>query len=512
MKFFFILILSLNTAFAKDIVIGSKQFSESIIMSELLAQYLEYEHGLGVKTKHALGGTKVAFEALLNNDIDIYPDYTGTGYSMILKQNQKRTPKEIFDYTNSEFQKKYNIHWSKPVGFNNTYVLAVKRDDTKFKNITTVSEFVKISKNLSLASSYEFMERKDGYEAFRKTYGLNITSQNVKSMEAGLMYSAIDNNQVEAIICYSTDGRIKSSKLKLLIDDLSFFPPYQASYLVSTSTLLKYPEIKEAFDKFADLINEKEMIELNFQVDGEKKDPKLVARNFLIQKKLIDEKLTKHQKTNSFWEFVVLKKNYLFKITMDHLKLSFAALLLALIFSLPLGILMSENRLLEKIIFPIINTIQTIPSLALLGFLIPLIGIGFTPALIALFLYSLLPLIRNTFIGIKGIDESLIISARSIGLTENQILMRVKLPIALPVIFGGLRTAAVIVVGTATLAALVGAGGLGDPIFRGVSTVNSNLILLGALPAAILAIFIDKFVGILEYIFVSEGLKNNSRN
>ena len=166
---------------------------------------------------------------------------------------------------------------------------------------------------------------------------------------------------------------------------------------------------------------------------------------------------------------------------------------------------------LAKVLFPIVNTVQTIPSLALLGFLVPFLGIGFTPAVFALFLYSLLPLVRNTFEGIKSIDEKYIEVSKGIGLTPWQVLTKVEIPLALPIIIAGLKTASVIVVGTATLAALVGAGGLGDPIFRGVATVNSNLIFLGAIPSAGLAILMDKLISLLEGVLVSPGLRLNKK-
>ena len=180
---------------------------------------------------------------------------------------------------------------------------------------------------------------------------------------------------------------------------------------------------------------------------------------------------------------------------------------MALLVSIPTGVALTRFPKLSKLVFPIINTVQTIPSLALLGFLIPLMGIGYLPAVIALFLYSLLPLIRNTYSGIEGVNSNYIEASRGLGLTPMQILFKVEIPLAMPIILAGVRTASVIVIGTATLAALVGAGGLGEPIFRGVATVNGNLILLGAIPSAILAIVVDKFWEVLEKKLVSPGIR-----
>ncbi|MFT6603337.1 MAG: osmoprotectant transport system permease protein [Bacteriovoracaceae bacterium] len=204
---------------------------------------------------------------------------------------------------------------------------------------------------------------------------------------------------------------------------------------------------------------------------------------------------------------MISRKGQLIKLLGEHLLLSFVAIFCALLVSIPLGVVLTRKKRAAQIVFPIVNTIQTIPSLALLGFLIPILGIGFAPAVLALFLYSLLPLVRNTYEGIKAVDRNFVEASRGIGLTNMQILFKVEIPLALPIILAGLRTATVIVIGTATLAALIGAGGLGDPIFRGVATVNSNLILLGAIPSALLAIAADKFIGIVGNAFVSKGIK-----
>ena len=198
---------------------------------------------------------------------------------------------------------------------------------------------------------------------------------------------------------------------------------------------------------------------------------------------------------------------YLLKITREHFMLSLVSLVLAMLIAIPLGIVMSQKQKLANWLFPIINTIQTIPSLALLGFLIPLMGIGFYSALVALFLYALLPLVRSTHAGLVGIDGLYLETAKALGLTRRQILFKIELPLAMPVILSGVRTATAIIIGNATLAALVGAGGYGDPIFRGIATVNSNLILMGAIPAAVMDVLIDKLLGLSERWLISKGLR-----
>ena len=505
------ILLARITHSKESVIVGSKNFSESIILGEMVAVLLEEKFDQPVIKKLGLGGTKVAFDGLNNDAIHVYPDYTGTGYVMILKLDGEKNPKKVFKIVSDEFKKRWGIIWSKPIGFNNTYALAVRKNDKRFKNIKKVSELSGKSKNYKYAGAYEFMERKDGHQRFTKAYNLNFSSDNVISMEAGLMYSAIRDKEVDMIVSYSTDGRIKAYDLRILEDDQHFFPPYFVALVAKDNALKKYPKLKKVFHLMEGLITEKEMVEMNDQVDRYKAEPETVARNFLVKKGIIDGKIQKINRNEGFLSFILNKKDYLLKIFKEHLFLSFGALILAVLVSLPIGILLTRYAGLSKVVFPVVNTIQTIPSLALLGFLIPLMGIGLAPAILALFLYSLLPLIRNTYTGISGVDQNFIEASKGIGLTNMQILLKVEIPLALPVIITGLRTAAVIVIGTATLAALIGAGGFGDPIFRGMSTVNSNLILLGAIPAALLAILVDKCFGISEIFLISKGIRLQNR-
>ncbi|MCB0419967.1 MAG: ABC transporter permease subunit [Bdellovibrionales bacterium] len=499
-----------TTAFA-NIVIGSKNFSESFILGEMLGLILEERYHQPVVRKLGLGGTQVALDALIHDNIHVYPDYTGTGYVMVLKKEKERDPDKIFDIVQKEFQKKWNIQWSEPLGFNNTYALAVRKEDSRFDGIAKISQLSGEKLPYVYAGAYEYMERKDGHSQFVQKYNLKFDPSNVISMNAGLMYSSIRDKKVDMVVAYSTDGRIQAYNLRLLEDDLQFFPPYYVSYLAKSKTLLKFPQLEEAIELLEGQISEKEMIRLNDQVDRLKKEPKEVARIFLEEKGLLKVSANKPLPTKSFSSYIIKRKNYLIKLFWEHCTLSFGALLLALIFSIPLGIAMTRFPVLGRIGFPVVNTIQTIPSLALLGFLIPVLGIGFAPAILALFLYSLLPLVRNTYTGILNVDPLFIEVSKGVGLTPLQILWKVEIPLALPVILAGLRTAAVIVIGTATLAALIGAGGFGDPIFRGVATVNSHLILLGAIPAALFAIVVDQLIGFAERYFVSKGIQLSMR-
>jgi osmoprotectant transport system permease protein len=177
--------------------------------------------------------------------------------------------------------------------------------------------------------------------------------------------------------------------------------------------------------------------------------------------------------------------------TWQHIQLTLVALFIANLIALPLGIVLTRKRKIAETIIGITSVFQTIPSLALLGFMVPLFGIGFGPAIIALTIYGLLPILRNTYTGILGVDQAVIDAGTGMGMTSRQVLFMIELPLALPIIMAGIRTATVMVIGVATLAALVGAGGLGDLIFRGIAMARQDLILAGAIPAALLSIIFD---------------------
>lgn len=505
------LILSAAFLFAINvqakIVVGSKAFTESLILEQMLSILLTDKYQVPVENRSSLGGTKVAFDALVHKAIDVYPEYTGTAYQMILKMNGLKDPNKVHHIIEYEYQKRWGIEWSKPLGFNNSYALAVRNNDLKFQEINRISQIKRRAPTLKYLAPYEFMERQDGHQNFIKHYGLKFDPNKVISMQAGLAYAAIRDNKADLIIAYSTDGRIKAYDLKILQDDYRYFPPYFAAFNFRSETAQQFPALRKAIQELEGKINVTEMTDMNDQVDRLKQSPYLVARNFLIQKGLIKGEIQAVQVHTSFYSFFMSKRGYLIDLLFEHLQLCFFSLGLACLFSLPIGIALTRNEALGKVVFPIINTIQTIPSLALLGFFIPIMGIGPLPAMLALFLYSLLPLVRNTYTGILGVDKRFVEASLGIGLSHWQVLWKVELPLAMPVVLAGLRTAAVIVIGTATLAALIGAGGFGDPIFRGVATVNSNLILLGALPAALLAITVDKLIGFSERFLISRGLR-----
>ena len=480
MRLFFIFIL-FNLINSQSVRIGSKEFPESRLLAEMISILIEENTEYSVERKFGLGGTLIVFEAIKNNEIDIYPEYTGTGLTAILKSKYNHQSSDsIFNYLNQNF-KRYSIQWMKPIGFNNTYALAI-HDNYKIKKISELGEL----ENLKVAFTHEFINREDGYLGLSKHYNLNFNK--LKGMEHGLSYAAIENRKIDLTDAYSTDGKLKKYQVHLLEDDLNFFPSYQAAYLVRSEILFRNKELSSLIEKIH--IKQDEMIALNFKVEVEREGYYKVAREFLKEKGLVKEENKKEQ------------SNPLFVKLNEHLVLTITALFFAVIVSVPIALFVIKRKKLANFFLNTSSIIQTIPSLAMLGFLIPLFGIGKVPAIIALTLYAILPILRNTYSGILSVNQEIVEASIGLGLNNFQVLKHIKIPLAMPIIIAGVRTSAVITVGTATLAAFIGAGGLGDFIITGISLNDHELILKGAIPAAVLAIFFELFFTGVEKLLI----------
>ncbi|WXJ82343.1 Glycine betaine/carnitine/choline-binding protein OpuCC [Moorella humiferrea] len=268
------------------VVVGSKDFTENIILGEIMAQLIEAHMDLKVERKLNLGGTLVNFNALKKGDLDLYADYTGTGLVAILKKNVINDPQKAYDTVQKEYNEQFKLKWLKPFGFNNTYTLAVPEEVAQQRNLQKISDLKNVASEMVLGAEQEFFNRPDGYDGLIATYGLNFKS--AKQMETGLKYEAIGNKMVDIIDAFSTDGQLITYNLKILEDDKHFFPPYFAAPLVRMDTLEKYPQLEEVLNKLAGQLNDDEMRQLNYQVDEEKKEVAQVARDFLKKKGLIE--------------------------------------------------------------------------------------------------------------------------------------------------------------------------------------------------------------------------------
>ena len=471
---------------AQSIRVGAKHFNEGYLLGEILAQLFE-ENGYQVQRKYNLGGTLICFQALINNEIDIYPEYSGTISQQILKLNKKLD----FNELQKEIEHRYNLIISEPYGFNNTYALAVRENLAEKLDLNQISDLVHHPR-LKFAFSYEFLKRNDGWENLKSTYNL---PQVPVGIEHGLAYQAIDEGTVDVIDVYSTDGEIPRYNLRILTDDLNFFPDYFAVSLFRPELDLQTQEI---INELKGKINAKKMQMMNARVVFDNDSYPEVARAFLVENKLI--KTGKSASVPGFWTEILMK-------TVVHLQLTFVALLAAMILAIPMGIFIYKHSLTAKPILYLTGLLQTIPSIALLAFMIPLFGIGMVPAVVALFLYALLPILRNTAVSLFSIDPLLKKVAAGIGLTPWQRLRYVEIPLAIPTIFAGIKTAAVINIGTATLAAFIGAGGLGEFIVTGLALNDTSLIMKGAIPAALLAILVEFLFEMIERVFVPKHLQ-----
>lgn len=477
------------------IVVGSKSFTESRILAEIVAQLIETRTDLAVERKLGLGGTQICFGALQRGAIDIYPEYTGTAWSALLGESERiGDPLRVFARVQARLRAEHGVIALQPFGFANSYALAMVEARAAELGVTRISDLVPLGSQLRVAVSHEFLERGDGYPGLAKAYGLSFPD--LRGVEHGLVYEGLEAGEIDVIDAYTTDGKLLEYDLRMLEDDLRFFPPYQAIPLVRAEILAQHPELDGVLDQLAYALPEATIQRLNQKVESGQLDFAAAAAEFLRDSS-IAPRVTPPRNTT------------LLAATLgragQHMKLTALAVLLAALFAIPLGIAIARNKALGSTVLGLAGMVQTIPSLALLALMIPFLGLSETAAIVALFLYAVLPILRNTRIGILEVDPSLVDAARGMGMRSGQILRLVELPLAVRTIMAGVRTAAVISVGFATLAAFIGAGGLGEPILTGLQLNDTELILWGAIPAAALALLVDFVLGGLEKWLAPRG-------
>jgi osmoprotectant transport system permease protein len=476
---------------APAIVVGSKIFTEGYVLGELAAQTIEASSPpVPVTRKLGMGSTGILFESLTSGAIDVYADYTGTLTEAIIKNPQLKSQQEIQDAL-----AKLSLVMSEPLGFNNTYALAVRESFARQNGVRTISDLARLKTTVRAAFSYEFMDRADGYPGLAKKYHLDMNPKNVNRMEHSLTYQAIDQNAVDVIDVYSTDAKIRKFNLRVLDDDLGYFPVYQAVWVARKAFVDRYPAQWQALGRLAGTIDVNTMLDMNAEADIDKKSYAQIAAAF---------RGTQSHESDTLTTAIAHR-------TVEHLRLVAISLIFSIVIGVPLGIAAVRFHATGQAILLLSAMIQTVPSLALLCFLIPLFGVGTKPALVALCLYSLLPVVLNTFTGIRSIDPRHLENARAFGLTRRQILFRIVLPLASPMLLAGVKTATIVSIGTATLAALVGAGGYGAPIVSGLSLNDVPTILTGAIPAALMAWLAHGAFEVLGKVLIPAGLQVRSQ-
>lgn len=461
-----------SVASEKPIVVGSKNFNESYLLAELMSQALEAE-GFEVRRTFGLGGTLICYDALVAGEIDVYPEYTGTISQAILELPGKPALDELRERVGEN-----DLSLLQPFGFNNTYAMVVPEALARMRNLRSIADLA--NAELNIVVSHEFLERGDGWPGLAQAYGLD---DNPGGIEHGLAYQAIADGRIDVTDAYSTDGELKRYQLRVLTDDRGYFPTYLALPFARAGL----PDAAgAALASYAGKITDEKMASMNSAVVFGGETFAEVAGQFREELGLTRV------------ETVSSPASDLSRNVIRHLQLTGTALGLAIIVGLALSLLVYRRTWLARTVLYVTGLMQTIPSIALLALMIPLFGIGFLPAVIALFLYSLLPIVRNTVTALTTLDPTLLEVSRALGMTARQRLWRVYLPLSLPSILAGIRTSAVISIGTATLAAFIGAGGLGVPIVTGLSLNNVDLILAGAIPAAMLAIVTELLFEALE--------------
>ena len=488
---------------SRPVVVASKPFGESYLLCEMFAQLLE-SRGFPVERRPGLGATEIAFGALRTGAIDVYPEYTGTGLVAILHDSLADSvladSRAVFAHVARRFGDEYDVRWLPPLGFQNTYAIAVTRATASKYRLRTLSDLARESPRLTAGFTADFIGRSDGLVGLSRVYGLRPRA--VRPLAPAVKYQALVSGAVDVIDGYSTDGLLARYDLVTLVDDRHFFPPYEAAALVAGKLVTQMPGAIAALTLLSGRLDEKSMRQLNRRVEVDGEDVRTVAADELKALGLIAGRPTTKRMDGEpragFGTYLWDRRADLASLTLRHLLLVGIALLGAVVVAVPLGLFLERTRLVAEPAIGALGVLQTIPSIALLAFMIPLLGVGVTPALLALWLYALYPIARGTYTGVRDADPEAVAAAEALGTTPVQRLLWVRLPLAAPVIMAGIRTAAVITVGAATLAAFIGAGGLGEPIVAGLALADTRMILSGALPAALLALLVDGALGMVE--------------
>ena len=495
---------------ALQLNVGSKRFTESYVLGEIVKQTAESAGEASAAHLQGLGNTAIVLSALKAGSIDVYPEYTGTIAREILKLDHVPAVVEI----NARLTA-LGLQAAVPLGFNNTYALAMRTDLANIRKIARLSD-LKAHPDLRLGLSQEFIGRADGWPGLKSTYSLPFSTP--RGLDHGLAYEAVAQGQVDIIDVYSTDAKIGKYQMTVLIDDARYFPRYDAVLLYKADLPTRLPKTWASISRLEGRIDDAAMRRMNAAAELDQKPFSLVANEFLtnapiavLNGKLAAEVPAKPSRieNNDFWS--KLFGPDLLRLTMEHLTLVFLSLAVSVLVGVPLGILAARNRVAETLILGFTGVMQTIPSLALLAVLIPITGrIGIVPAFVALSVYALLPIVRNTHSGLSQVSGSMRQAAASLGMTQAMILRLIELPLARPTILAGIKTSAVINVGTATIAAFIGAGGFGERIVTGLALNDHATLLAGAIPVAILALLIENAFSLVERSLIPKALRRRS--
>ena len=456
---FLSLLLFSKLTYSDEILIGAKKFTEGNISAHIVSQLISrIDPSQKTRVLENLGGTGIVTAAIKSKEVDIYVDYTGTLINSF-KSDRRRLEDDLL---------KEGIYLGPELGFNNSYGLAVGPKSSRLK-ISDIKESDRIG------VSHEFYKRKDGYESLKDHYGFNITPT---AVEHSLLYNSLSSDHLDIIEVYTTDAKIRKNNLRVLKDDKKFFPRYDAVVLVN----------KEFMEDNAELVDSL-FTEIEKNIDNNK----IMNANYLVEEQGLTYAqaaghVTKTHVDGSSNELLDILPYFL-----DHFKYLIITVILCVVVGVPLGAISAKSKKMEKWIVGTVSVLQTIPSLALLVFLIPIFGLGEVTTLIALVLYGLLPIVKNTYNGVKNIPTELIEFSDLIQMSKLQKLFIIELPLAKEEILTGVRITSVMTVGLTVIASFIGAGGLGMLIVTGLSLNDTDMILRGAIPSALMALVIEFF-------------------
>ena len=485
------------------IVVASKPFGESFLLAEMFAQLLE-RSGRRVERRPGLGTTDVAFQALRAGAVDVYPEYTGTGLVAILGDSltdaMRVDSRSAYAHVATATLQRFGVTWLPPLGFQNGYAIAVRRETAQRFRLRTLSDLASSAAKLKAGFTADFIGRRDGWPGLERTYGMQLAS--VKPLAPALKYEALATGAVDIIDGYATDGLLAKYALVTLDDDRRFFPPYDAAALVSQRLARDDAAALTVLSRLSGRLTEADMRMWNRAIEVDAQPIPMVARRALSSLGLGDTVTTgaaqRPVATIGFWPFFWARRGETLRLAGEHAVLVLVSLTLALAVAVPLGLWLSARPGLAEPVLQLFAVVQTVPSIALLVFMIPLFGIGVLPAIIALWGYALLPIARATYASVRLADPDAVAAIEAMGATVSQQLRWVRLPLAAPIMLAGVRTAAVLTIGTATLGAFIGAGGLGEPIVTGLGLADARLVLSGALPAALMAIGVDAVLALVS--------------
>jgi osmoprotectant transport system permease protein len=468
------------TAQAGTLRIGSTRFTESMILAEIVARAARAAGEGRVEHVEGLGGTAIVLAALEDGAIDLYPEYSGSLKESLLHDVRAG------DADLARALSGVGLGITASLGFENAYALGMKRERALALHVTRLSDLAAHT-NVRIALSNEFVGRSDGWSGLRAAYGLEAFAP--RGMDHGLAYVAIQDGAADVTDAYTTDAALARLDLVTLDDDRHFFPSYRAIIVYRLAARSSFPRSFAAIEALAGRIDAPTMTRLNAEAEVRRLAPADIAAGFLGA--VPSGPANRPSLLRGIGDVIVLHGP-------RHVVLVFLATFFAVLAGVPLGVLAARSRVGGGILLSAAGLVQTIPSLALLCFAVPLLGVGALPAMVALFVYGLLPIAGNTLAGLRGIPLTLREAAAALGLSPLDLLLRVELPMAAPVILTGIKTAAITAVGTATIAAFIGAGGFGEPISTGLNLNDTQMILEGAVPAALLALLVQGAFAVIE--------------